>query len=139
MKSTRKSKLITAVTVMAMCIMTAVPVKAASNVVVYLPKNQLWTGPYSASRSGNNRYVSAKCNSVYPLSGTDNYTQIQVTVVSNNNTTILEGEVATLTEGQNMTRLNIKNGYLNLRTVYFKFRGNKPELDANAVVSYEGN
>lgn len=138
MKSTRKSKLITAVTVMAMCIMTAVPVGAASNVVVYLPQNQLWTGAYSTSRSTAYSYVSAECNSVYPLSGSDNFTQIQVTVVSNNNTTILKGEVATLTEGQGMKSLTIKDGYLDLRTVYFKFRGNSSSA-ANAVVSYQGN
>lgn len=138
MKGKWKSKLVTAVTVVAMWGMMAMPVGAASNVVVYLPANQLWTGSYSASRSGAYRYVNAQCNSVYPISGEDNFTRIQVTVVSNNNTTILEDEVATLTEGQGMETLNIKNGYLNLRTVYFKFRGNSSSA-ANAVVSYKGN
>lgn len=138
MKGKVRSKLVTAVTVMAMCAMMAMSVGAASNVVVYLPANQLWSGSYSVSRSGAYGYVSAECNSVYPLSGSDNFTQIQVTVVSNNNTTIMDGGYTVLKEGAGMYRLRIKDGYLNLKTVYFKFRGNSSSA-ANAVVSYEGN
>lgn len=138
MKGKVRSKLVTAVTVMAMCAMMAMSVGAASNVVVYLPANQLWSGSYSVSRSGAYGYVSVECNSVYPLSGEDNFTQIQACVVSNSNMLLMDDPFVRLTEGAGMTQIKIKEGYLNYKTVYFKFRGNSSSA-ANTVVSYTGN
>lgn len=110
-----------------------------SDVHISLPKNQVWTGKYSVTRSGNVSYVFASLDSVYPASGTDNYEKIQARIVNGQGTMILrDGSYATLKEGTGYQKLYIKDGYLNEKTVYLQFRGNSNDA-AEAVVNYLGN
>lgn len=114
-----------------------IPAFAATRKNIYIPENQAWTSKMSDSRAGNNGDVSATCHSVYPLSGTDNFSKIQCRSVSSEGVLIVQNEYYVLTEGKGAVLMELRNGYHNLSTVYFQFRGNTNK-DAYAVVSYSG-
>ena len=119
-----------------MVITVCMPAMAGTKVNITIPKNQVWSTKKSDSRTGYNGYVSARCHSVYPESGTDNFSKIQCRVVSSSGNVMVEKSYYVLSESASAaTDMNIKDGYFNLKTVYFQFRGNSSDA-ANAVVSY---
>ncbi len=119
-----------------MIMITCVPVFATSR-TIELPKDQVWTAKFSEPRTGKYSQVSAECDSVYPLSGSDNFTRIHCRVVNQSGTVISAQSYYVLTEGMSSTYIPIKEGYLNLSVVYFQFRGNS-NSPAYAAVSYYG-
>lgn len=119
-----------------MIMITCMPIFATSR-TIELPSNQVWTAKFSEPRTGKYSQVSAKCDSVYPPSGSDNFTQIQCRVVNQSGTVISEQSFYRLTEGTPSTYITLKEGYLNLSVVYFQFRGNSSQ-PANAAVTYYG-
>ena len=58
-------------------------------------------------------------------------------VVNSSGTVISESTYIILTEGASITQIGLKEGYLNLSTVYFQFSGNTV-YPAQAIVSYYG-
>ena len=119
-----------------MIMITCMPVFATSR-TIELPSNQVWTAKFSEPRTGRYSQVAAECDSVYPLSGSDNFTRIQCRVVNQSGTVITGNDYYRLTEGMPSTYITIEEGYLNLSVVYFQFRGNTPS-PAYTVVSYYG-
>lgn len=100
-------KLLSCIAVLGIVCITYMPVSAQSNKTILLPKNQVWTQSYSENRTGNYSYVQVGCDSVYPLNG------------------------------DALSSIDIKEGYLKTTKVRFQFRGNSKEA-ANAVVDYYG-
>ncbi len=106
---------------------------------VHLRKGQLVAPSCYMERSCNNSYVLVKCNSVYPPSGTDNYKKIQCSLRSGSDLKhISEGaEYVVLTEGDGSTKIYVKEGSLKEEIgVVLYFRGNNPEKEAYASVTY---
>lgn len=133
---TMKKGIATIVAAMAMFCMMSMSVLADMDVVISLPENQVWTSGASIQRTGNYSYVWAGCDSVYPKSGTDNFSKIQARIVDSSGVLIMSKDYEVLSEESPIdTRLFIKEGYLNNRIVYIQFRGNtnKP---AEAIVDY---
>lgn len=133
----KKKGIITIITTMAMFCMMAMSALAATDVVVFLPENQVWTSGAPVSKPGSSSCVWVSCDSVYPLSGTDNFSRIQTRLVDSSETLIMKNNYVTLLEGSGYQRLDIQEQYLDLETVYIQFRGNT-SLPAKAVVNYEG-
>lgn len=136
-----KNIIVTMIVAMAMFGMTVMTAFADSytNVHISLGEYQFWTYGRPVTRSGKNNYISVSLESVYPLSGTDTFKRIQVCVAKDPmGGLIMEKDYETLTEGAGYKDIEIKNGYLDLETVYLQFRGNT-EKAAEAVVSYKGN
>lgn len=98
---------------------------------IYLPENQSVI-PVASERSGSCGYVKIKCNYVEPPSGSDNYSTIQFRV----NCGINMNSWTTIKEGEGYKQVTIKNGYLNIKRVVYRLRGNDPEKDANAGITY---
>lgn len=133
-----KEKVFAAIAVLGVSAMTCVPVFAGT-VNVNLKANQAWSNKYSVSRTGNYSYVSARCKSVYPSSGEDNFKYIQTRIVNSSGTLLMDDDYVKLNEEDaNATHIYIKNGYLNISTVNFEFRGNTDKA-ASAVVGIDGN
>lgn len=133
----KKKGIITIITTMAMFCMMTMSALAATDVVIFLPENQVWTSSKPVSRSGSYSYVWASCDSVYPLSGADSFSRIQTRLVNSSDTLIMIDNFVALQEGSGYQRLEIQEGYLDLETVYIQFRGNI-KLPAKAVVNYDG-
>lgn len=138
----KKKGIITAIVAMAMFCMTSISAFAATtsveNKLIYLPENQKWSNNDTMSRSGCNNFVSASLSSVYPESGNDSYTRIQVRILSPSGYDIMDGvDYVVLHEGQGYQPITIRNGWLFLENVRIQFRGNKND-DAYAIVSYKG-
>ena len=123
----------TVVLMLSMSIMT----HAVEKKQISLPADMKWTTKYSVSRTGQYSYVRARCHSVYPESGSDNYSRMRCRVVNSSGTVISESTYIILTEGASITQIGLKEGYLNLSTVYFQFSGNTV-YPAQAIVSYYG-
>lgn len=105
---------------------------------ISLPANMKWTAKYSTSRNTSYSYSRARCHSVYPESGSDNFSRMRCRVVNSSGTVISASSYTILTEGASgNTRISLREGYLNLSTVYFQFCGNT-KASAQAVVSYYG-
>ncbi len=133
----KKKRIITIITTMAMFCMMTMSTLAATDVVIFLPENQVWTSSEPVSRSGEYSYVWVSCDSVYPLSGTDNFSKIHTRLVDSSATPIMTSNYVILLEGSGYQKLNIMDEYLDLETVYIQFRGNT-SLPAKAVVNYDG-
>lgn len=133
----KKKRIITIITVMAMFGMMTMSTLAATDVVIFLPENQVWTSSEPVSRSGAFSHVWVSCDSVYPLSGADNFSRIQTRLVNSSDTLIMEDNFVILQEGSGYRHIDILEGYLDLETVYIQFRGNT-DLPAKAVVNYDG-
>lgn len=133
----KKKKITTVIVAMAMFCMMSISALAATNVVVSLPKDQAWTSKKSVTRTGSYSYIEASCDSVYPTSGSDNFSKIQARVVNSAGTLIMTKDYEVLKEGDGYQELHIKDGYLALDTVYIQFRGNSSSA-AEAVVNYRG-
>lgn len=104
---------------------------------IYILPNQAWTGDFENTDSRSTAYstVHAKLNTVYPESGTDFFTKIQVRVT--NGYGLVISDIYTLTEGKDVSAIPIKEGYLDTTFVGFAFRGNS-SASAYASVYYSG-
>lgn len=119
-----------------MVFVMGMPSFAAYKQSISLPENQVWKTAGSVSRSGNYSTVGARCHSVYPESGTDNYTTIQCRALNSSGVAITS--VTKLHEtAADYTLISIKEGYLSATSVTFQFRGNTSNA-ASAIVSYRG-
>lgn len=133
----KKQKLIPCIVALAIAFITSIPV-FASTTTISLSKDQAWTKNYNDTRSKDYSYVTARCHSVYPASGTDNFEKIQVRILNSSNTVIMDNDYVTLSETASTgTEISIKEGYLGVSSVNFQFRGNTDKA-ASAVVSYDG-
>ena len=133
-----KKRMIICATALVLSCASFISAFAKSNVVVYLPVNQIWSAASLENRTGNYSYVQVGCDSVYPTSGTDNFTKIQARICRNNSGTLqllMNKSYIVLTEGAGLSKIYIKEGYLNTTTVHFQFRGNSSSA-AEAVVDY---
>lgn len=102
-----------------------------------LPVNQKWVS-VSATRTGSFNDLHARCYSVYPTNGgKDDFKKIQARAV-NSSGTVIANTVTLKETATGPTSMAIKNGYLNLTSFKFQFRGNDPELAAKAEVYYSG-
>ncbi|MCM1091392.1 MAG: hypothetical protein NC092_08200 [Butyrivibrio sp.] len=130
--------LIVTMAMFCMMSMSALAAGAGLKEQIHLSANQVWTGSYSISRTGDYSYVYARCNSVYPPSGTDNFTKIQARLVNSSGTLIMTATYVVLNESEGYKKLYIADGYLNENPVYIQFRGNTKDA-AEAIVSYYSN
>lgn len=134
--SIKKRSMVCTVLLLAMFVAMCIPAMAASNQVISLPANQVWTTAGSDARSGAYSYVNVRNHSVYPASGNDSFSVIQCKITTSSGTLLCNDSYYRLDEGDSgYTRIDIREGYLNTETVYFKFRGNT-DKSAKAVVSY---
>lgn len=119
-------------------VLSCISVNASNNQVIIIPANQKWTTAGNETRTGNYSYVRARNDSVYPVSGTDNFAIIQCKITNSNGTLLCNKEYYKLDEtADSATKISIREGYLTTKKIYFKFRGNT-EKPAKAVVSYWG-
>lgn len=117
---------------------------AVTDDLITVSKDMTWTVVNYLSRSGSDTFVTASVSSVYPDSGSDNFTRIQVGLKRTPNqpspdTMINWGGYYVLYEGEGSTKVQILDQYLSTETVRICFRGNDPDYGANAVVSYSSN
>lgn len=86
--------------------------------------------------------IGAKCETVYPETGSDTFKRIQYAadyLDGSSWVTVTADPYGVLEEGASQyTPMKIKEGYLDITTVWFKFRGNT-DASACAVVSYNGS
>ena len=115
-------RLINVVIAMGMAAIMVWPVLAVTQQNIHLPANQVWMTAGSVYRSGNRLNVYARCHSVYPVSGVDNFHIIQYKL----------NEAASTYTG-----ISIYDGHLSESPATFQFRGNTAS-EAYAVVSYQG-
>lgn len=136
MKKSSKNMLAIIISCVMAC-MSGMYVKAVSNEEISLKANQVWTEKRGVERSGQFMHVWAGLKTVYPITGKDNFEKIQTRVVNATGTNIMDGDVTSviLTEGTGDQKIILKEGFLNLKRVYFQFRGNSKEA-AEAVVNY---
>ncbi len=134
----RLNKKIISIVVLALVLITSVPVFAAleSDVTISLGSDYSWNKRQALTRSGSYNDVTARCHSVYPSSGNDNFEKIRVCIENTAGTRIMDSSYVTLNEtSSSSTSIPIKQGYLDTDSVVFKFCGNT-EKAASAVVSY---
>lgn len=132
------TKFISAMVVTFMIVLTVVPSFAASYQTIFLAANQYWTKGYGENHDVNYSRCGARCHSVSPYSGTDNYHVIQCKVEDTYGETISTENYYRLNESAtDYKKITIKEGKLNSSSVYFRFRGNS-DAQAMAVVSYVG-
>ena len=89
----------------------------------------------TSTRTGAYSYTRVGCNSVYPTSGADNYTQIEVRLVNTAHTQWISDTV-TITEGTGLHNVYIYQGLLNISSFQFGFRYIDNHA-AGAVVKYD--
>ncbi len=135
----KKKGITTIIVALAMFCMVSMSALAVSNVIVTLPKNQVWTASKTLQRfSTDYSYVLASCDSVYPTdSSSDNFSKIQVRIVDASGKLIMDKEYEVLEERKLVEALYIKEGHLSENPVYIQFRGNT-NAAAEAVVNYFG-
>lgn len=109
----------------------------AARSIVSLPANQVWVYR-TLTRSGNYSYLNVNLHDVYPESGFDTYTRIQVQMTNTSNVNIAVGTPTVIYEGQGLYKYHLREGYVSTKTIRFQFRGNssKPAL---ADVTYLAN
>lgn len=110
---------------------TGTPVTSS---VIYLPKNQSLVPIDGGRRTCDYNFVKIKCVSVYPPSGEDNYTKIQIRVKCGN---ISMNSWTPITEGADYTKVYMKDGYGNISKITYQLRGNNAKYDAYTVVTYD--
>ncbi len=130
-----KTALITVLTVA----LIVIPTFAATDVQIYINPNQAWSDGYDTTdtRSKNYGYCTAACRSVYPLSGSDNFSRIQVRVTDPYGSCIMQKTYEVLKEGGGNQTLELDDDLLSWTSVRFQFRGNSSS-EAYAVVDYDG-
>lgn len=130
-----KTALITVLTVA----LIAIPTFAAIDAQIYIDPNQVWSDGYDTSdtRSQNYDYCTAACKSVYPVSGLDTFSRIQVRVTDPYGLCIMQKSYEVLKEGAGNQTLELDDNMLSCTSVRFQFRGNSSS-EAYAVVDYDG-
>ncbi len=107
----KRGKVVTCLILAMVMIVSCVPllVAAARSMIVDLPSNQRWSISYNAGthQSGYDS-ASARLLSVYPLSGEDNFTQIQCQAVTRDGDQI--SSIYTLTEGASASAIKLYQG-----------------------------
>lgn len=104
---------------------------------IYLSVNQYWMTQPAVQRSGAYSYVEAQCLAVHPAvaGGADNLRYIQAHATTEGGTNITG--ITTLDERDSSpSSLTLKEGYLNVSTVVFEFRGSTSAA-AYADVTYD--
>lgn len=132
-----KRKSVTVLTLCGLFVINSIPIFAASNQQISLPKNQAWMTAGSETRTGNFSYARAGCDAVYPETGNDNFSKIQVRLKNSNGSVISKESYTVLTEGNGTEKIYLKEGYMNTSSVTFQFRGNSSS-SAKAIVDYNG-
>lgn len=132
-----KRKIVTGLTVIALLAMSCISSFAVLNKQIYLPPNQAWMTAGSVTRTGNFSYTKAGCDSVYPTSGSDNFTRIQVRLKNAGGMVISTKASTVLTEGNGTEKIYLREGYMATTPVTFQFRGNSSSA-AYAIVDYFG-
>lgn len=124
-----------------LAICTVLPTFAAvDDQLIYLDANQIWSDRYDTydSRNNNYTYCTAACDSVYPESGTDNFSKIQARATNLYGSVIIAKSYYTLSEGAGDVKMYYDSSLnQNWTTVMFQFRGNSSSA-AYAVVDYDG-
>lgn len=137
------SRLFTAIIVVVMVLISCLPAFATVlNKQIVLPANQLWTTGYGDNHDPRYSTIGARCESVYTGTGFDWFTKVQYSADYLDGAswvTVTTAPYAVLNEGAtNFTPMSIREGYLDIEHVWFKFRGNI-DSSAYAVVSYNGS
>lgn len=133
-----KRSIITLVVALFLVTVTCIPAFAVSGEYVPIPANQVWTKGYGDSHDANYNDAGALCSSVYPYSGVDLFSSIQCRLHDTMDNVISTKDYVVLKEGNGkFTQIEIKDGFIAVPTVYFKFRGNTSS-QAQAIVSYVG-
>jgi len=108
-----------------------------TNKVIPIKSGYEWGTDYYISRSKSYSYVNARCNSVYPESGSglpDTFGTIRCHLVNSSGDEI--SSTYYLNESDtSYKKVSIDEGYLDLSYVYIQFCGNST-FAAEAVVSY---
>lgn len=114
---------------------------SATTQTVYMRTGQLVALSHYVERSGSSSYVLVKCDSVYPPSGTDNYQRMQCSLRSGTTLQYLGKKDAdvfvVLKEGEGYKKIYLEEDSLYEKGVIFYFRGNDPDKDAYANVTYD--
>ena len=124
------SGIITIAVVAAMCVPT---LATTYRKTLVLPEGKVWVNTPTVTRTTKNSYAQARCISVYPDSGLDVFSAIRARVTDTRRNVI--SKEVTLSEGLPMSRIDIKDGNLDIERVVFEFRGNS-QPGANAEVEY---
>lgn len=106
---------------------------------IYIYPNKVWTAGYenSDTRTGKYSYVLARNLAVYPENGgEDTFTTIHVRVEDPYGVIISEQGDISLRESSINTTIQIQEGYLDVMTVCFSFRGNS-NSSATAEIYYD--
>ncbi|MCM1327741.1 MAG: hypothetical protein NC094_13705 [Bacteroidales bacterium] len=130
-----KKLLATLLTIVSILAMNISVMASAGYITVHLWPNQEWTDRYDnpGTRTGNFSYVEVICHSVYPESGTDNYSRMQVRLADMYGNAL--SDTYTIKEGSQVNRISLWEGSLSIKDIYYQFRGNSRE-EAYALVSY---
>ncbi len=105
---------------------------------VYVGTNQNWSYSQWVTRTKKWSNCLARCYAVYPPNGgVDNFRYVQTAIFNSVGTQISNTHVLD-EQATSSTPVFIYNGYLNLDTVYFKYRGNNPDYDAYCHVYGDG-
>lgn len=132
------SRFITACTVVVMLMVSFIPGASAVTKRITILSNQVWSQSYAANHNGNYSRAGAKCVSVYPISGIDLFKRIQCTIWDRDSNIISAEEYVVLNEdNKDYTPIKLKEGYIDVDVIYFKFRGNS-SASAIAYVDYVG-
>lgn len=132
----KHNKFLSAVLGLTVATVMCVPAFAGS-ATLKLPVNQVWVEAGSETRSKNYSYANVTCDAVYPNSGMDTFSTVQVRLTDGNGTTVSKNSYTRVYEGSPApTIVHIKQGYLSLGELTFEFRGNSSHA-ATAVVGYD--
>lgn len=130
------SKIITVTVLILVMTVSFAPIVNAATTQIYIKPNQQWSAALPENRDTSYSYVWAKCIEVAPLEGIDLFSRIQCAVFNKADVNITAAEIVRLPEAS-FVSIKLKEGYLGLPTVYFKFRGNS-SADALATVEFRG-
>lgn len=138
----KSGKLVTLLLALFMVVVTVLPAMAAPSEInsqkIWLPPNMVWT--FGGEVTHNSAYfgAEAKCETVYPESGVDNFNTIRYRITDSYGVVISEKPYVPITEGTGYVGVKIKQGYNDLGHICFQFQGNR-KYSANAIVSYNGS
>lgn len=135
------SKFISCAVALFMVSITCLPALAAqTNISIYLPEDQLWSTGFGEYHYAGYLYMGARCHSVFPTTGSDNFHRIQCSADTLEGVRVTKRPYVVLTEGSSTYEKVEVTGTFKPYTqaVYFKFRGNS-SAKAQAIVSYTGS
>ena len=131
-----KKLLVSLVAILTMFAISSQTMASALYKTIYMYEDQIWTDRYDnpGIRSCDYSYVLVNCHTVYPESGLDMFSKIQVQITDLYGDAI--SSIQTISEGAGDTEVNLLEGYLSTPSIYYKFRGNS-NASAYAMVSYK--